>query len=123
MALEKVTIDESVRVVQEWRKDNKDMKVPQFAVYTAVRKWGQIQTEVISLECVREQAQYMKHIISAAVEQKCLDGCLFVPIGIHLMKSSDVLSNLLRQHNQTIAALIWLPILIPFGIISEPSDP
>ena len=92
--------------MQEWNKnENSEQKIPPFEVRLVLRKWGQIQTEVLSIECAKIHAQYMKYLISTAVEKKLLQGCLFVPIGIHLMKSLEVLANLLRQHNHIIVNL------------------
>ena len=70
-----------------------------------MRKWGQIHTEVLNVECAKKEAQYLKYLLSCAVEQKLLYDCVFIPIGIHLMKSSNVLSSLLRQHNQLLMNL------------------
>ena len=116
-AMNDAEIDENKDVVKEWKNTPEgDKKIPEFTLHTAVRKWGQIRTEVISIECVKTQAKYMKYIVSTTVEQKLVDDCLFIPIGIHLMKSSEVLSNLLRQHNKFVADTETFDV---FGIYPE----
>ena len=105
-ALEEVTIDDKNRIVNEWkRRNNNSTLIPKFKIQTGVRKWGQIHTEVLNVECAKKEAQYLKYLLSCAVEQELLYDCVFIPIGIHLMKSSNVLSSLLRQHNQLLMSL------------------
>ena len=101
-SMEKVILDNNNNEIQKWNERNKsgDRKYPKFHIETIIRKWGQIQSEVIGVQCAKVDAQYLKYLLSSIVEQKILQDCLFVPIGIHLMTSSDVLSNLLQQHNK-----------------------
>ena len=116
-AIGKVEVDQQLRVVKEWKDKQIDGNImPKFTLSTTVRKWGQIKTEVIGLECVKSEAQYVKYLISNAVEYKHLVDCIFVPIGIHLMKSSEVLSSLLRQHNHYVANISTFEI---YGIYPQ----
>ena len=116
-ALSQVEVDTKKRIVQDWlNNETEPQSIPPFEVRLALRKWGQIQTEVLSIECAKVHAQYMKYLISTAVETNLLNGCLFVPIGIHLMKSSEVLANLLRQHNHMIANLTTFEV---YGIYPQ----
>lgn len=115
--LNKVNRDADKQVVKKWMENNKDeSKVPTFEIRIAIRKWGKIHSEVLSIECAKKNAQYMKYMISSAIEQKLLKDCLFIPIGIHLMKSPEVLASLLRKHNQHVATLATFDI---FGLFPQ----
>ena len=109
--LNNVQREKEKQVVKRWLENNKDEpKVPTFELRIAIRKWGTIHSEVLSIECAKKNAQYMKYMISTAIEQNLLKNVLFIPIGIHLMKSPEVLSSLLRKHNQYIATLTTFEI-------------
>jgi len=68
--------------VQDWKRYNKcdSELIPKFHLKTTIRKWGQIQTEVISVNCAKPNAQYLKYLLSAAIEQGYLGDCIFIPI-------------------------------------------
>ena len=89
-SMDNVILDKNNNEVQKWNERNKsgDQKYPKFHIETSIRKWGQLQSEVIGVQCAKVDAQYLKYLLSSIVEQKILQDCLFVPIGIHLMTIS-----------------------------------
>ena len=98
------------------RNENFKVTIPAFNLQNTERKWGQIQTEVLSVQCAKEDAQFVKYLMSRAIERKLLQDCIFIPIGIHLMKTSEVLSNLLRQHNVFLTNTTTFDI---YGLLKE----
>ena len=110
-ALQTVDINETEKVVQEWttekNQDNKtkDTVLPNFHLETNQRKWGDITTEVLSLHCSMEDAQYLKYLFAEASTQQKLTRGLFVPTGIHLMEGKEVLRDLLKEHQAYVSTL------------------
>ena len=106
IALGHTNIDNTDTVVKRWRKHNKmedkqsEKGVPLFHVETSLRKWGHIQVEVIKITCMEEDTEYMKYLLSTASSQNKIQRGLFVPTGIQLMETKEILTNLLEEHKQ-----------------------
>ena len=75
-----------------------------------MRKWGAVQTEVLGIDCAKKDSQYLKYLLSTAAKKKLFEQQTFIPIGIHLMELSDVLTSLLRSHNQYLSQLTTIDI-------------
>ena len=54
--------------------------------------------EVIKLTCMEEDTEYMKYLLSTASSQNKIQRGHFVPTGIQLMETTEVLTNLLEEH-------------------------
>ena len=110
-ALKTVEVNNSEKVVQEWNlKRNQDNKltntvIPKFHIETNQRKWGDITTEVLSLHCSMEDAQFLKYLLAETGTKQKLPRGLFIPTGIHLMEGKEVLRKLLKEHQEYILTL------------------
>ena len=106
-AIETMELSQEEPIVQEWQQKNrfnadveKMARVPQFHLETATKKWGGIHTEVISVHCKRADARYLKYVLSEAGTQKKIVKGLFIPTGIQLIESPEVLTSLLQEHTK-----------------------
>ena len=108
VALQGIRINETEQVVQEWYQGrgsevNADTHgVPKFHLETSSRKWGGIQTDVLSVHCPTEDAQYLKYLFAETSTQTKLPQGLFVPTGIHLMEGKEVMTHLLKEQQEFI---------------------
>ena len=59
--------------------------------------------EVLSVHCKNEDATYLKYALAEASSQGLLDKGLFVPTGIHLMESKEVMLQLRKEHQEFLA--------------------
>ena len=94
-------------VVEEWCKSNNwtqvtKTPVPKFHIETTLKKWGTVHTEVLSLHCTVDDAQYLKYLVVEACSQQKLTKGLFVPTGIHLLEGKQALHNLLIEQQNFI---------------------
>ena len=74
--------------------------VPMFHIENSVRKWGGVQVEVIKIVCQEDDTEYMKHLFSLASLQQKIEKGLFIPTGIQLMETKEVLTSLLVEHKE-----------------------
>ena len=95
-------------IVQAWERhhDNsghsEGTAIPKFHIETTARKWGGLHTEVLSIHCSKEDATYLKYLLSEASSQEKIDKGVFVPTGIHLMEGKEVMYQLLQEHQEFI---------------------
>eukprot|EP00957_Ditylum_brightwellii_P205101 15342299-Ditylum_brightwellii.AAC.2 len=70
----------------DW-EDKNTIPVPKFVIQTSKRKFrngnGRMVTTVLAIECMQEDALYLKVIISKAYTSKQLQYGIFVPTGVH----------------------------------------
>lgn len=92
LALGKTKVNTDKPIVQEWRNtrgimmDETEAGIPQFHLETSTRKWGELHAEVISVHCMKEDAQYLKYLLAEASSNDLVTQGVFVPTGIHLME-------------------------------------
>ena len=102
-ALQNTRVDAKEDIVVDWQTKHPgvitdpSIPIPTFHVETSQKKWGKIQTEVISVHCSTDDAKYMKYLLTAACTQNKLATGLFVPTGLHLLEGKEVLTNLLQE--------------------------
>lgn len=120
--LRQITLNKENAVAASWLKTNvgketdrfsiydETTPIPRFALNNTVRKWGNVSTDVIGVECDKKDAQYMKHILSLGAEQEVFGDAVFVPIGFHLIQGKHALEELLRQNNVFLSELAIIPI-------------
>ena len=77
--------------------------IPRFHLETSTRKWGGISTEVLSVHCPTEDAQYLKYLLLEAGSGQTLHKEIFVPTGIHLLEGKEVMTELLKEHQTFIS--------------------
>ena len=96
----------------EWHARNKtDVKttpvpIPTFHVETNIKKWGDIQTEVITVQCSAEDAKYMKYLMVEASTQNKWKKGVFVPSGIHLLEGKEVMTHILEEQQRFVEQVI-----------------
>ncbi len=101
-------LDEIVKVWENNRtreSDDNRVEIPKFHVETNVRKWGGIHTEVLSMHCSTNDANYLKYLLSEASSQGRLEKGVFVPTGIHLMEGKEVMYQLLKEHKEFVESV------------------
>lgn len=102
-ALSITQLDNDDDIVAQWRKkyasltDYGTTLVPNFHIETTVKKWGQLQVEVLSMYCSKEDSKYLKMLCVEASSQKKLRHGVFVPTGIHLLEGKDVVADILKE--------------------------
>ena len=79
--------------------------IPKFHLENSTRKWGVIKSEVLSINCTKEDAKYLKYLFAEASSQNLFNKWLFVPSGIHLMEGKEVMHGLLTEHNEFVDTL------------------
>ena len=106
--LRKVKVNKDNIAVASWLKantgretdyvsaDDDYVPIPKFVINKTVRKWGNVSTEAIGVECNKKDAQYLKHILSLGAEQEAFGDAVFVSIGFHLIQGKHALEELLR---------------------------
>ena len=79
-------LDSSNTIVTKWNeraseyKERINGKVPKFNLETNLRKWGNLHTEVIRINCSTDDAPYLKLLlVSASSQGELKKGCLFPP--------------------------------------------
>ncbi len=92
--------------VKEWYNRNKievttsAVPIPTFHLETNLRKWGDIQTEVITVQRSAEDAKYMKYLMVEASTQNKWKRGVFVPLGIRLIEGKEVMTQLLDEQRR-----------------------
>ena len=84
--------------------------VPQFYLELSVKKWGNLRVEVIRINCAKDDAEYIKYLLSSSGEQGSLQKCVFLPEGLHLMEGKELVYNMLQEHDQFIREVTGVPI-------------
>ena len=112
IGIKKVKVDDDNVIVQEWKTKNATVTnisqtntTPEFHLQTQTRKWGQIQTEVIGIISAKEDAQYLKYLLSQASKEGFIKTGVYIPIGIHLVEGPGILTDILSAHNQHLEQL------------------
>ena len=115
-AIERIEIDVTEKVVQEWFEKNESdiskrpVKVPTFHIESTVRKWGKLHTEVLSILCSTDDANYLKYLMAEVGEKNLLPHGLFIPTGMHLMEGKGVLMDILLEHQKFLDAVTSIQI-------------
>ena len=125
-------------IINEWREENKDRnistanneierivketkhKIPTFNIHSGKRSFGaeksRVETICLIIECAATDAKYIKALLSSVYSNKESNHGMFVPSGMHLMESPQVLCNLLRRQNKYIQTTSAVPI---FGMKAD----
>ena len=107
--MQKMEISSTEKIVTEWYATKgipilaEKTVIPRFHLETSTRKWGGISTEVLSVHCPSEDAQYLKYLLVEACSDQTLHTQIFVPTGIHLLEGKEVMTELLREHQNFIS--------------------
>jgi len=102
-----IKINDNDPVIKKWKQDKDVMEeeeegtqVPPFHLETSTRKWGRIQTKVLTVHCSKEDANYLKYVLAEAGAKQKLPKGIFVPTGIHLMEGKEVMTQLLQEQQE-----------------------
>ena len=88
-------------------RQESDKSIPNFHLEKSTKKWGQIQTEVLRINCAKEDAKRLKQLLAEASGKKLLAKGTFIPAGLHLMEGKEIVTNILRANtNKTVEETI-----------------
>ena len=87
-----------------------ERSIPQFQLESSVKKWGGINVEVLRINSAKEDAEYLKQLLSIGSEHGVLTRGLFVPAGLHLMEGKEVVSNILLEHESYLQQSVGIPV-------------
>ncbi len=104
-AMKDTSIDRKEQVYLDWlgmerKVDNITTPVPTFYLETTIKKWGNLQVEVVSLHCSSTDAPYMKYLLAEASSQDKIGKGVFVSSGIRLMEGKQILTQILKEQNE-----------------------
>ncbi len=88
----------------------KNRKVPQFYLEVSVKKWRDLKVEVIKINCAKDDAEYVKYLLSSSGEQGSLRKGVFLPEGLHLMEGKDLVYNMLQEHDSFMTNVTSIPV-------------
>ena len=98
--LSTVKVDPNEGIVQKWlkrtntRSFDTETPVPKFHVESTTKKWGQVQTEVLSIHCSEEDSKYLKYLlVEGNSETKSMPKGVYVPSGLPLIASREVATD------------------------------
>ena len=74
--------------------------MPLFTLQPALRKMKGSQAEVLNVIIAQRDAELLKMLLSKAGETHAGARWLFVPTGLHLIATTDLVKAVLRQQNE-----------------------
>ena len=106
-------------VYKRWKQvhpDDDDFIIPFFTLKTGVRKMKDSSASVLNIISAKVDAVILKMLLSRAGEIHPAQRWTFVPTGIHLIDSVDVVKSALRTQNEychrvTLVAIEGIPEL------------
>ena len=84
--------------------------IPTFYLESSTKKWGDISTEVLRLNCAKEDSENLKFLLSSASEQGLITRGSFVPAGLHLMEGKSIVTNILKAHENFLRETTGIPL-------------
>ena len=101
--LEKVQIEKHNRVYKRWKQvhpEDEDLSVPFFTIKTGIRKMKDSSAAVLNIISAKADAELLKMLLSRAGETFTNQRWTFVPTGMHLIDSVDLVKSALRTQNE-----------------------
>lgn len=89
---------------------NAQTTIPTFYLESSIKKWGEINTEVLRINCAKEESEKLKLLLSAASEQGLIKRGSFVPAGLHLMEGKSIVTNILKSHETFLMETTGIPL-------------
>ena len=65
---------------------------------------------MLRVNCAKEDAEFIKGLLSAAGEQGLITRGAFLPAGLQLMESADLVYNILETHAEYMKQVTSIPI-------------
>ena len=84
--------------------------VPTFYVENSVKKWREMRVEVLRINCAKEDAEFLKFLLSSASEQQLFTRGEFVPEGLQLMANSELVHSILVEQKKYIENITSIPL-------------
>eukprot|EP00957_Ditylum_brightwellii_P058088 4405348-Ditylum_brightwellii.AAC.1 len=97
--------------IKEWKKkrgasDDKGNLIPQFFINTTMKFFGdgkkRVEACVFGIECAKEDAEYLKTLLSLGYKHKVITTGTFIPTAYHLITSVESYEAALRGQNNYI---------------------
>jgi hypothetical protein len=117
---------------QEWLAANKHYDpednaegihpVPYFRLTSGKRNFGGVSTNVLLVECAKQDARFVKYVLTQIYENPKFDTRgFFVPSGIHLIGGPKLYTALLKKQNQYLNNLAVVTVYgIPIDTLESP---
>eukprot|EP00957_Ditylum_brightwellii_P073290 5570706-Ditylum_brightwellii.AAC.1 len=90
-------------------------KIPHFTIFLQSKRWGhpplQIKEVIVSIQCVVEDAAYLKTLLSEPYNKEHIKMKTYVPQGLFRMAGEEVYKHSLHTHNECIASIAAVTIL------------
>ena len=112
-ALRSVRVDVSHKVVQRWKQQNPTAttdQVPFFTLKMAVRKMGAVSAPVYNIISARKDAELLKMLFSKLGEGEVAPRWIFVPTGLHLIATAELVKSSLRHQNEYINGITAIAV-------------
>ena len=96
--LEKVQIEKHNRVYKRWKQvhpDDDELSVPFFTIKTGIRKMKDSSAAVLNIISAKVDAKLLKMLLSRAGQTFSDQRWTFVPTGMHLIDSVDIVKSAL----------------------------
>ena len=75
-----------------------------------MKKWGDIRVEIVRINCAKEDAEFLKFLLSSASEQNLFSRGEFVPEGLHLLENTDLVYNILSEQKKYLDNVTSIPL-------------
>ena len=79
-------------------------QVPDFHLEISQKKWGEMRTETIRVNCALDEAEYW-----SSKSGKLTKGVL-IPVVTHLMTGADKMTKILKEHDQYVKDIRGIPV-------------
>ena len=112
-ALRSVRVDVSNKVVQRWRQQNPTAttnQVPFFTLKMSVKKMGSVSAPVYNIISARKDAELLKMMFSKLGEGPVAPRWIFVPTGLHLIATAELVQASLRHQNEYINGITAIAV-------------
>ena len=91
-------------------KTGKPRSTSQFYLEMSIKKWRDLNVEVIRINCVEEDAEFIKYLLSSSGEHGSLQKGVFLLEGLHLMERKELVYNMLYEHESYTKELTGIPV-------------
>ena len=76
--------------LEDNHKDQPKTATPKFHLESSMRKWGNIQVEVLSVYCSKEDVRSVKHLLAVTSSKGLISKGTFVPTGPYVLSARYV---------------------------------
>ena len=113
-AIKEVKVPATNKIVERWKNnrvnDTPTQAIPFFTLQPTMRKMKGSQAEVLNVISAQRDAELLKMLLSKSGETVNHSKWLFVPTGLHLIETTDLVKAILRQQNAFIQSVTSVAI-------------